>query len=67
MAAVVMLYQEKIPAESAGLLKGMSLYSDLPKLSQGESTELLETRELSKDETVLIEKVLDAIVSLKKS
>ena len=38
-----------------------SLYSDLPRLAPGESTEILETRKLTKDEAALFEKMIDAI------
>jgi hypothetical protein len=42
-----------------------SLYSDLPKLTAGETTEVLETRKLTKDEMALFEKMLDIVTKAK--
>ena len=42
-----------------------SFYSDVGALAQGQTTELLESRKLSKDETALLEKIVDAIPKIK--
>jgi hypothetical protein len=42
-----------------------SLYSDLPKLTSGETTEILETRKLTKDEMALFEKMIDVVTKAK--
>jgi hypothetical protein len=42
-----------------------SLYSDVPKLAAGETTEMLETRKLTKDEAALFEKMIDVVIKAK--
>lgn len=42
-----------------------SFYSDVAALAQGQTTELLESRKLTRDETALLEKVVDAITKIK--
>jgi hypothetical protein len=41
------------------MLKNLNLYSGSPKLARGETTDLLESRKMQKDEIVLFEKALD--------
>jgi hypothetical protein len=66
LAMATMLFQsagDKI--DFFAFIAKCSLYSDLPKLVSGETTEILETRKLTKDEAALFEKMIDAIAKVK--
>jgi hypothetical protein len=66
LATATMLFQsagDKI--DFFAFIAKCSLYSDLPKLVSGETTEILETRKLTKDEAALFEKMIDAIAKVK--
>jgi hypothetical protein len=48
------------------LVKYSQYYSTAGKLAPGESTELLETKKMNKDEAEIFEKIIDAVTQLKK-
>jgi hypothetical protein len=53
------------PIDLTKLPQQASLYSDVAALAQGQTTDLLESRKLNKDETAILEKVVDAITKIK--
>jgi hypothetical protein len=53
------------PVDLTKLPQQTSLYSDVAALAQGQTTDLLESRKLNKEETAILEKVVDAITKIK--
>ena len=53
------------PLDLMKLPQQVSLYSDVAALGSGQTTDLLESRKLNKEETAILEKVVDAITKIK--
>jgi hypothetical protein len=51
---------------TADVIKAMNIYSGSQKLMEGETTEILETRRLQRDDLVIFEKLIDAFSAAKK-
>jgi hypothetical protein len=67
LALATMVFQSKGDKfDFFAFIEKCTLYSDSPKLSAGETTEILETRKLTKDEAALFKKMIDAIATAKK-
>jgi hypothetical protein len=51
---------------TADVIKAMSIYSSAGKLGKDETTEILETRKLQRDETIIFEKMVEALSAIRE-
>ena len=59
-------HDQNRPVDTFELIKLGQFFSVAGRLQKEESTELLETRKLEKNETAVLEKAIDAIVQIRK-
>jgi hypothetical protein len=59
------LLASKDPLDLTKMPQQVSFYSDVSALAPGQTTDLLESRKLNKEETAILEKVVDAITKIK--
>ncbi|HXP06308.1 MAG TPA: hypothetical protein VN808_19505 [Stellaceae bacterium] len=52
---------------TADVIKAMAIYSGDQKLMQGETTEILESRRLQRDDIIVFEKLIEALGAVKEA
>jgi hypothetical protein len=61
-----MFAENPTPVSTRDVLVSMNVYSSAGKLGTDETTEILETRRMQKDEAIVFEKLVDAVGAFKE-
>jgi hypothetical protein len=67
LVILTMFAENKTVATTTDVIKAMKVYSGAERLAQGETTEILETRRLQRDDIVIFEKLVEAFGAIKEA
>jgi hypothetical protein len=67
LVILAMFAENRDIVPTSEVIKAMNIYSGGQRLAQGETTEILETRRLQRDELVIFEKFVEALGATKRA